>query len=116
MTEHEQHIKNLHHISDDWIEIEDWSRLRASLQWAIEQLESRWVSVEDRLPELNIEGNWGRSSKNVLAYCSDGHQEECVLSEDAEGEPYWCFVVDGEFTETVTHWMPLPESPKTEEG
>ena len=60
------------------------------------QKEAEWISVEERAPERN-----GR----YLTHCKiEGQSLVCIL--------YYCNL--GGFNEgTVTHWMPLPEPPKT---
>ena len=57
---------------------------------------AEWISVDERLPERN-----GR----YLTHCKiEGQSLVCIL--------YYCNV--GGFNEgTATHWMPLPEPPKT---
>ena len=74
-----------------------------------------WISVNDKLPDLSNSNKYGKYSQPVLTLHSDGHHEDCTLQEsvDFEGEPYWCYVQDDDWCETVTHWMPLPEPPKT---
>jgi len=74
---------------------------------------SDWVSVGERLPEDNTV---------VLACGHDEHGEKiiglatCTTSIILNGEKYWSdlswpkFIGWG-FTETITHWMPLPELP-----
>lgn len=77
-------------------------------------MNNEWISVKDRLPELCIKSNFGLSSKPVLCRHKDNHHEDCILNESEEDSypPYWTYVQDGEYTELVTHWMPLPEPPK----
>jgi len=68
-----------------------------------------WISVNDRLPHKD-----GKSSIFVLVY--DTYNEiivrpyneyhNCWYDEDADD--YYCDAVGGK----ITHWMPLPESPK----
>lgn len=73
---------------------------------ALEQ--GQWICVKDRLPEKYI---------SVLAYmpnqapCPTVH--ECYIGEDGE---WHSGVVYGVENEDVTHWMPMPESPKGEEN
>lgn len=58
-----------------------------------------WISVEDRLPEYG---------KRVIVYRAES---EIVV----EGQDIVAFgsVGNGGFPAGVTHWMPLPEPPKT---
>ena len=62
-----------------------------------------WISVKDRLPE---------KMKRVLVY--DDHEGIC---KGYRSEDYWSFEPCGDYAldsllYRVTHWMPLPESPK----
>jgi len=67
-----------------------------------------WISVNDRLP------NDGNSSIFVLVY--DTYNEIIVRPyneyhncwDDEDTDDYYCDAVGGK----ITHWMPLPESPK----
>ena len=79
------------------------------------------VSVEERLPEYNpgtgaksywvakkdSAGNW---QMKIAQYCDYGY----AMTVDAETEITWR---DWDFTKiaNVTHWMPLPKSPKEDE-
>lgn len=87
----------------------------------IETTPNEWVSVEDRLPEYNpgtgaksywvakkdSAGNW---QMKIAQYCDYGY----AMTVDAETEITWR---DWDFTKivNVTHWMPLPKSPKEDE-
>ena len=82
---------------------------------------NEWVSVEERLPEYNpgtgaksywvakkdSAGNW---QMKIAQYCDYGY----AMNVDAETEATWR---DWDFTKivNVTHWMPLPKSPKEDE-
>jgi hypothetical protein len=77
--------------------------------WQASQHE--WVSVKDRLPEkdgissiycLVYETRYGQ---RVLPY---NEYHECWDQED--GDDFYSTAVGGK----ITHWMPLPEPPKTE--
>ena len=61
--------------------------------------QSKWISVDERLPERN-----GR----YLTHCNiEGQSLVCVL--------FYCKI--GGFNEgAVTHWMPLPEPPRMKGG
>ena len=61
-----------------------------------------WISVDDRLPENRKEGalialRWGEVD---IGWCEDGRWDSEFVNEYEDGE--------------VTHWMPLPQSPKGE--
>lgn len=64
----------------------------------------RWISVEDRLPEIG---------KSVLIYYPKWDGDEIQVAKlDLDG---MMFDICGEFnigTGAITHWMPLPEPPK----
>jgi hypothetical protein len=68
-----------------------------------------WISVKDKSPEINQRVLLATNEKRSIV---TGHR----LSPAGKNEPWfhtdlglWCG------TETVTHWMPLPEPPKEEE-
>ena len=66
----------------------------------------KWISVEERLPEMYEDG----SADIVLV--TDGQ----FIHMAAYSNENWYFAECGEMKEPmfykVTHWMPLPESPK----
>lgn len=85
---------------------------------------STWISVKDKLPTLPKDESkaWSRSEV-VLIWTKEGVCD-CRLEFDGSGDPfkwegaglsvdYWG---DGDCVSfqlnEVTHWMPLPESPK----
>ena len=80
-----------------------------------------WISVEDRLPEkdgayLTVINCFGyHSIIKVRYFAKDG---EAVDEYNLAGEKYVWYFYDSEYgyvsTDSVTHWMPLPEPPKGE--
>ena len=80
-----------------------------------------WISVDDRLPEadgsyLVTTDCFGRYQKiNIRSFAKDG---ETVSKYDLAGEKNVWYRYDSEYgyvsTDSVTHWMPLPEPPKGE--
>lgn len=63
---------------------------------------NNWISVNEKLPTMY---------QDVLCYTQD--EKMCVARlHDYLGEPsfYWCWVK----LRSVTHWMPLPDSPYAE--
>jgi hypothetical protein len=62
---------------------------------------SEWISVEDRLPDLELE---------VLGIDQFGTQRVCRLEQPWAGEPACWFIINyhGFFP---NHWMSLPEPP-----
>ena len=80
--------------------------------WFDKSLNRRWISVKDRLPEIDIDdpkpvpvlvyeygyigvGQYGARSKYFDHFAKE-------------------FSVDGEASTGVTHWMPLPSPPEEE--
>jgi hypothetical protein len=78
---------------------------------------SKWISVEDRLPEN------GRYLVFQKSFISGGHCDfatftQCysgLLGDPMNGKQLW-YKYDGEYGDyevtNVTHWMPLPKPPK----
>lgn len=64
-----------------------------------------WVSVEERLPELNTPVIGWYKDNPFSKYCPE------IVSWNGKG---WLFVYAERYVTTVTHWMPLPEPPKEE--
>ena len=64
-----------------------------------------WISVEDRLPEKN-QAVLGWYKDNPFAGYTYG-----VVSWNGKG---WVFVYAQRYVTNVTHWMQMPEPPKTE--
>lgn len=75
---------------------------------AVQQERERWISVEERLPEVM---EW------VLCRCQDGRAR--VLRYDHITDDWDFIAVDGHGyafpRRTVTHWKPLPEGPEEDE-
>lgn len=79
--------------------------------------QSKWISVEERLPEIEGDARtWGelkiRKSVRVLCACVQKSGKTFVKEGYCEvwGErAYWR--IPGSI-DKVTHWMPLPEAPK----
>ena len=58
-----------------------------------------WISVDDRLPEED----------EIVIICTD---ENFIYAGELIGDTW--FLDNDSWTETVTHWMPLPQPPKGE--
>lgn len=83
-------------------------------------LKNEWISVEDRLPEIDPHGKGrygGTRSVRVLCVCKqrdgrifvkEGYYEPC-----GDGSVYWR--IPGSI-DSVTHWMPLPAPPTEKEN
>lgn len=67
--------------------------------------QSAWISVEDKLPELN---------KEVLVAWTDGVIGFASRIKSECKEERWNWDIAALFDETITHWQPLPEPPKPE--
>jgi len=65
---------------------------------------SEWISVEDKLPAI---AEW--SGDKVLVYTEEGN----ICTGMYEGEPDTSWPDKYEDSGYITHWMPLPEPPKT---
>ena len=80
-----------------------------------------WISVDDRLPErdgaylVTIEYFGKRQGIDIRYFTIDG---EKVDEYELAGQKCVWFFYDSEYgyvpTDSVTHWMPLPEPPKGE--
>ena len=76
---------------------------------------SQWISVEDRLPEINTA---------VLIHDGEGGEYPLYVDwtyKSSTGEILWYFGANYDEYEntlpaTYTHWMPLPPAPEQEEG
>ena len=96
-------IEHLITLKDFW---EDAANKRLD---KIEAKLPKWISVTERLPEPETE---------VLAAFDDGYvwamwQKWSLTDEYEEGENPFDYYKDvGAGIHTVTHWMPLPKSPK----
>jgi len=80
--------------------VKDWNNLPRA---------DGWVSVEERLPEENVQ---------VWAYIKNGDHAPAILRPESDTPSGWCHLFACEFWEEpnhgVTHWRPLPDPP--EEG
>ena len=74
-----------------------------------------WISVEDRLPDIDIEMHGAMVSGQFIAMMDDGVVAvmQCQRRMD-DGSVEW---VDGvDVLDGVTHWMPIPSPPDTDKG
>lgn len=71
------------------------------------KMESKWISVEDRLPECN---------QDVLMYFDTGNMAVGFWHDGDEDITFWrAYTDDGWFADCDTeplYWMPLPSPPK----
>lgn len=82
--------------------------------------EQKWISVKDKLPEIGIDKKYPYASDLVLlsdgdkVYC--GYYEDSTIPEPKYGAKAFLDADGNDFEEadiTITHWMPLPEPPKS---
>ena len=84
---------------------------------------NEWVSVEERLPKYNIREDGELISSKILCYCETDKTVHLVVSQKfytgRKGEivhPIFRYYDEwGDEIENVSHWMPLPKSPKEDE-
>lgn len=70
---------------------------------AVGELLPRWISVEERLPELD----WDDMSTQILVLTADRMTWIGRYEKDEHGERWYV-----ETTQPVVAWMPLPEIPE----
>lgn len=81
--------------------------LKAVTSICQQEIDAKRISVKDRLPE---------QSKAVLIKTSYGKCDVCNLWIDRENNIIWVNDMRPQHSDgDVTHWMPLPESPKESE-
>ena len=107
--------------------LKNWKQLSTELEK--QQKHGRWISVADRLPEnekpvlvsiIKVDYKGDKNNRISLAFHTDGN--ECSFNRKLDWEEgnvdlsWWEPVCHkDEFAPLygrVTHWMPLPESPK----
>ena len=75
--------------------------------WQARAVQSEWISVEDRLPEIGTRvllcGRY--EGKGIIAYCAIGYFDGKTYRE------HWGADINA--TAAITHWQPLPEPPET---
>ena len=74
---------------------------------------TNWIDVNDALPPTGVDSVYG-SAWVLISYLFDGKQYEGegrYIKTDKN--PYWRSVFDDKIE--VTHWMPMPDSPKLKE-
>jgi hypothetical protein len=69
---------------------------------------SKWISVEDRLPELDV--NYNGLSVNVLLFTDDNDFIAGYYS--FNNKQWYCSSPNNDRIEYITHWQPLPNAPE----
>lgn len=89
----------LQHVQDAW------------QAWQARAAQSEWISVEDRMPEIDEFVLVLRAWDGKLSQCVDKLElhHDC---EEPEGKQDWYDFLYSYICE-VTHWQPLPEPPET---
>ena len=118
MPDKEKVIKGLEEISDYFFDIyrndtdsykcekaQEYSDAAIDAIALLKKQEQKWISVEDRLPEIR---------HAVLAY-SPFHKNIWAVSMNEHGEWYYWIPstkkYDPDWEGPITHWMPMPEMP-----
>lgn len=72
----------------------------------------KWINVNDALPPTGVDSVYG-SAWVLISYLFDGKQYEGEGKYVKVNPPYWKNVHgDKMVNDEVTHWMPMPASPK----
>ena len=99
------------YFTDEWVQAYEMAIAALKGQDVTDKnVGNKWISVKDRLPKINDTEPWDEFVKDK------GYQ---FLVTDEEGY-IWVelfLLKANKFDDpSVTHWMPLPEPPKGEEG
>jgi len=103
-------------VQDHTISVmETYSRIDKVATEAL-QSESEWISVEDRLPEYGkyvLVVGTNRMQYDIKRHhvCEMNDLEDGIEFKE-NGQFYW-LTESGRRIDKVTHWMPLPQAPKT---
>lgn len=79
---------------------------------------SEWISVEERLPDIDLNAPGYDQNVRVLAAISSKYVREMKYERNAYAKtekgrtPRWVEINGSLSYSPVTHWMPLPEPPK----
>lgn len=90
---------------------DEYSRLGTQYKWEgwqAKAAQSAWISVEERLPEIDESVLVCRNWRGKLVQCVDKIRL-CYDREKPDGEQKWY----GFMYSDITHWQPLPAPPTT---
>ena len=77
---------------------------------------AEWISVDERLPELEDGRNWGNHRpRSIRVLCVCQQRKGKIFVKEGYYELFGnrpCWRIPGSI-DSVTHWMPLPEPPRT---
>ena len=83
-----------------------------ALNFAYEMLAPRWISVEEQKPKLKHENDGSQYSEAVIV--TDGkYRTSANWVHNIWAGWYGWFTGGDEELKGVTHWMPLPQAPKS---
>jgi hypothetical protein len=69
---------------------------------------SDWISVEDRMPPIDTKVLFMHFYRDEIQWISSGDLlEDGSFFDDKDDDVY-----NSRYSDTVTHWMPLPEPPE----
>lgn len=76
---------------------------------------SQWISVEERLPDVDIDED---HDEGVGRFLTVNHYGTVLVKEfvlNKNGKWFWCTIGDRRFRTPATHWQPLPLPPKNKQ-
>lgn len=87
--------------------------IKVGVSWADENPKSPWISVEERLPEINRNSYSDivltiDENQNIVVAFYSFYRREWIRVEGKEN------IDDSISQNDITHWMPIPELPKEE--
>ena len=92
--------------------------IRNVITWAYEHPNNPWISVDEELPEegqivfVHMQGG----ACDSALYTSGAFERSLQLKFGMKDEGYTIISWEQKFKSNITHWMPIPETPKGGEG
>lgn len=68
---------------------------------------SEWISVKNKLPEMQDQ----ERTVDVILWFGSHCESGCFYFDEITGNPYHVFFDGDSLIEQQSHWMPLPEPP-----